>query len=640
MPLPEQLGPYRIGRRLGRGGMGTVYAAINVQDEQPAAVKVLAAALSQDEGFRDRFEAEVESLRKLRHLHIVRLYGFGEQDGLLFYAMELVEGRSLEEELAAGRRFSWQEVTHVAIQTCRALRHAHDRGIIHRDIKPANLMLNAAQEVKLSDFGIAKLFGASGMTVEGGIIGTAEFMAPEQADGRAATDRTDLYSLGGVMYALLARRPPFRARTLPEMLQLQRFAEADPVRRYAPETPPELERIIAQLLAKEPEKRLANAGVLIRRLEAMVEEMDATVPAKAKASGAAAEVDIANAATLAAPENGHSVKAPSDTMEFLPGAPSAPQTDKSSSTRIAVTAAGEDAAVRAADHGFDLAPTILRQTTRVFKTVEEADQEDAQREQVETHAVGWQTAALAATLLGLGLFIWWLLQPPGADKLLARIEAASATTQGLISVESDIEALLTNYKGHLDVTQRATLERYQEEIAIDRLERQFDRESRRLGGSRRLTPIERVYLDAVRTLRRDEVEGVKRLDALLSLFGTWPDSSRTTKRILALAHRQRSNAALSVRDAGTDDLKFIESRLAIAADLRDEDPQAARDIYRGILEIFGDRSWAAEIVDEVRGLLSTLPDPPSADEDDDEAVAMDSPDESPPPSRDVKTNEP
>ncbi len=636
MPLPEQLGPYRIGRRLGRGGMGTVYAAINAQDEQPAAVKVLAAALSNDEGFRDRFEAEVESLRKLRHPQIVRLYGFGEQDGLLFYAMELVEGRSLEEELAAGRRFDWREVTQITIQTCRALRHAHDRGIIHRDIKPANLMLNAAQEVKLSDFGIAKLFGASGMTVEGGIIGTAEFMAPEQTDGRAATDRTDLYSLGGVMYALLARRPPFRARTLPEMLQLQRYAEPDPVRRYAPETPLELEKIIAQLLAKEPEKRLANASVVIRRLEAMVEDLATSTPSVARASSAAADADIANAATLAAPENGHSVKSPSETMEFLPGAPSPPADGKSSGPRVSATAAGDDVAVRAADHGFDLAPTILRQTTRVFKTVEEADQEDAEREQDATPAVGWQTAALVATLLGLGLFIWWLLLPPDAETIMARIEAASGSTPGLNSVESEIESLLTSYDGHLDVTQRARLERYQEEIAIDRLERLFERESRRIGGSRKLTPIERAYLEAIRTLRRDEDAGVRKLDALLTLFGTSPDNARTTQRFLALARRQRDNARLAVVDAGTDDLKFIEARLVTAADLREEDPEASRGIYLGILEIFGEKPWATETVNQLNELIATLPSPPKPNED----VVVSESTEEPPPSNDVKTTDP
>ncbi len=589
--------------------MGTVYAAVNEQDQQAAAVKVLAAALSQDEGFRDRFEAEVESLRKLRHPHIVRLYGFGEQDGVLFYAMELVEGRSLEEELAAGRPFDWQDVTRIAIQTCRALRHAHDRGIIHRDIKPANLMLNAQEEVKLSDFGIAKLFGASGMTVEGGIIGTAEFMAPEQADGRAATERTDLYSLGGVMYTLLARRPPFRARTLPELLQLQRYAEADPVRRYAPDTPPELEKIIGQLLAKEPEKRLANAAVVIRRLEGMVEDLaDAEDRAPRIAPIAPTDAEIANAATLAAPENGPAPASPSATLEFLPGAPS-PAVDRAASTRVAPTAAAGEAPVRAVDEEFHLAPTLLRQTTRTFKTVEEADLEDAERGDETSHAFAWQTAALAATLLGLGLLIWWLLQPPDADTLLARVESNSSTPQTLATVEDDIEALLTNPEFDVSLSDRAKLQRYQEDIAIDKLERQFEREARRVGSGKKLTPIERAYLDAIRTLRRDEAAGADKLDALIRLFGTSPESGITTQRILEAARRQRFNARLSVTEAMTDDLNSLEKQLSTAADLREDDPDDARIIYTGIIDLYGDKPWAAETIQKVRQLLAELPPP-------------------------------
>ena len=151
----------------------------------------------------------------------------------------------------------------------RALKHAHDSGVIHRDIKPANLLITKDGEVKLSDFGIAKLFGATGLTADGGVLGTAEYMAPEQAEGRTATHRSDLYSLGGVLYALVAGRPPFQAKSIPEMLQLQRFAQPDPLRRYSQDVPDELASIIAQLLEKDPEKRIPSAMILARRLEAM-----------------------------------------------------------------------------------------------------------------------------------------------------------------------------------------------------------------------------------------------------------------------------------------------------------------------------------------------------------------------------------
>src|SRR3954471_4058476 len=264
-----RLGPYEIEKPLGRGGMGSVYAATDSQTGQRVAIKALTPQLAMAEGFRERFESEIESLKTLKHDGIVRLYGYGEQDGVLFYSMELVEGISLEDELKAGRRFTWREVTNIAIQLSLALKHAHDHGIIHRDIKPANILLQDDEHVKLADFGIARLFGTTSLTTAGGVLGTADYMSPEQADGRPVTARCDQYSLGGVMYALLAGRPPFRAKNLPQMLQLQRFANPEPVRRYAPDTPEQLEHVILQLLAKDPGARFPNTQVLARHLQAM-----------------------------------------------------------------------------------------------------------------------------------------------------------------------------------------------------------------------------------------------------------------------------------------------------------------------------------------------------------------------------------
>jgi len=155
----ERLGPYKIGKRLGHGGMGAVFEGVNVEAREPAAVKVLSPHLADDEGFRERFELEIETLKKLRHPNIVRMYGFGEEGGYLYYAMELVKGHSVEEELQLGRRFTWREVVQHSVKLLKALRHAHDHGVIHRDLKPANLLLaDDGNEIKLTDFGIARLW--------------------------------------------------------------------------------------------------------------------------------------------------------------------------------------------------------------------------------------------------------------------------------------------------------------------------------------------------------------------------------------------------------------------------------------------------------------------------------------------------
>jgi serine/threonine-protein kinase len=191
----EQMGPYKLGSRLGRGGMGAVYEATDSNTGATVAVKLLAAHLADDSGLRKRFNSEIDTLKGLRHPGIVQLLAFGEEDEQPYFAMELVRGKSLEQLLRSGRRFTWREAIAVALAVTRALKVAHDHGVIHRDLKPANLLVPGTvaadgaiaegdfrlADVKLADFGIARLFGATGHTAHGHIVGTAEYMAPEQA---------------------------------------------------------------------------------------------------------------------------------------------------------------------------------------------------------------------------------------------------------------------------------------------------------------------------------------------------------------------------------------------------------------------------------------------------------------------------
>ena len=268
MPL-EKLGPYKLEKILGRGGMGAVYVGLHEETGERAAVKVLSGHLADDDAFRERFKIEVETLKRLSHPSIVQLSGYGEDDGHLFYVMELVKGKSLHDELAAGRRFTWREVTRIGIEIAQALKHAHDRGIIHRDLKPANLLIDAQDHVKLTDFGIAKLYGGTNVTADGGVLGTADYMSPEQADGKQINSRCDLYSLGSVLYALLAGRPPFTGKTVVQVITALKNDKPVPLRRLAPDTPDELESIVLQLLEKDPQKRIPTALVLANRLKAM-----------------------------------------------------------------------------------------------------------------------------------------------------------------------------------------------------------------------------------------------------------------------------------------------------------------------------------------------------------------------------------
>ena len=265
--LPSTIGPYQIQEELGAGGMGTVYRAIHTESSELVAVKVLSATMAREPGLVERFRREIESLQKLTNPHIVRFLDSGEHDGTYYYAMELVEGETLTSRLGQVKRLGWEVVIDISVQVCRALKSAHDAGIIHRDLKPGNLMLTDEDLVKLTDFGVAQIFAAGKLTATGGIVGTAEYMSPEQAQGRKAHRTSDLYSLGAVMYCMLTGRPPFQGRSTVELIQKQRYGQFDSPRSIVPEIPRWLDEVVCRLLSKEPEDRYPDAYVLGLRLQ-------------------------------------------------------------------------------------------------------------------------------------------------------------------------------------------------------------------------------------------------------------------------------------------------------------------------------------------------------------------------------------
>jgi hypothetical protein len=279
-----RLGPWIVESELGRGGMGTVYRAVADPPAEHgpnvAALKVLAAELALDAGFRQRFQREIDILRELDHPNVVRFYGSGEERGRFYFAMEMVEGPGFDLILEQRNRIPWQEVLDLALQVTLALRHAHDRGVIHRDLKPSNLMRVATTSedypfgiVKLTDFGIASLFSSPHLTVPGGVVGTAEYLSPEQAAGKPVSKRSDLYSLGVVLYTLLTGRTPFKG-DVPTLLHQHLFAQFDRPGRLAIDTPPDFDEVICDLMEKDPERRPGDASSLYRRLESIRRKME------------------------------------------------------------------------------------------------------------------------------------------------------------------------------------------------------------------------------------------------------------------------------------------------------------------------------------------------------------------------------
>ncbi|MCG6157839.1 serine/threonine protein kinase [Rubinisphaera margarita] len=276
--IPDQVGPYQIERKIGSGGMGTVYLGRHVESDRVAAVKVLPASLAREEGFVLRFTREIEAMQSVSNPHIVEIYESGVDDSeTYYYAMEYVEGVTLNQYIRDQGRIPWRTVIELAIQICQALKSAHDAGVIHRDLKPSNLLITPDENIKLLDFGVAQVFASSRLTKTGGIIGTAEYMSPEQAQGRRATKKSDIYSLGAVMYAMLTARPPFSGQTSMEVIQKHRFGQFDRPRTYVPDIPHWLDDVVCQCLEKDPDKRYPDTYVLSLRLKEILKKVDLSI---------------------------------------------------------------------------------------------------------------------------------------------------------------------------------------------------------------------------------------------------------------------------------------------------------------------------------------------------------------------------
>lgn len=269
----RKLGKYDIHERLGRGGMAEVYKGYHANLDRYVAIKVLHAFLADDPEFKDRFLREAQNVARLKHPNIVQVYDFDfdPESESYYMVMELIEGPTLKDRLTGmgnqGELLPYTESLRIVREAAGALAYAHSRNMIHRDVKPANLMLDHDERVVLTDFGIAKIVTGVQFTASGGMVGTPAYMAPEQGLGEAGDERSDLYSLGIILYQLLTGQLPYDGEAPLAIILKHLNAPMPSVRDHHPEYPESVEHLVMRLMAKDVEDRYQTANDLIQDLE-------------------------------------------------------------------------------------------------------------------------------------------------------------------------------------------------------------------------------------------------------------------------------------------------------------------------------------------------------------------------------------
>ncbi len=605
----EFLGPYRIGKPIGRGGMGSVFEAVHEKTGERVAVKLISQHVADEVRFRRRFDAEVKVLQRLRHQGIVRLIGFGEESGRLFYSMELVEGESLQQRIRREKKLDWLPTIDIAIQVCSALKHAHDIGVLHRDLKPANLLLTSDDTVKIVDFGIAKDYFAEHQTMEGSVLGTADYMAPEQATGTGCTVQTDLYTLGSVMYAMLTGRPPFTGKTATKVIDALQRDPPVPLDLINPELPIDLVELIHELLAKVPADRPPTALAVMNRLKEMraglqrsqtimVDGLPTKVNEEPDPHSNDTNIvgpDLQSKATGVVPASGGDT----DVRTDVPADDGLLDSEANTPTLQSGDGATE---VRGQEVASDSTPQ-----TR-FQTVSEEEQSErrwAQSEADETNGK-WTHAVMLVLMLGVLIAGgWYFVQStrlPGAAESYQRI-----VDTGQIELMDDFLRRFEGQEAHAELL---------EEVQRLRMESRLTSTLKRLKTQARLgvTPLnalEQGFVDAM-DIRLDDP------NLASQKLGLWLDVHRNSTERLGEIERELISIAEFEQEqlAGTEaqvviDPKAVELIDQIQSRVEKAPTEEVRKMLEGILELYQDDEWAKPALDEAKRQLEAINDVPA-----------------------------
>ena len=272
----QMLGPYRIINQVGKGGMATVYKAYQPSVDRYVAIKVLPSQLAESREFATRFQQEARIIAKLEHPHILPVFDYGESDGVAYFVMRYMDAGTLKEKMIEGRPLPLQEIDRLFTQLANALSYAHSKGIVHRDLKPANVLIDSHGNVFLTDFGIAKLLESASprLTQTDAIMGTPAYISPEQAQGQTVDQRSDIYSLGIILYEMVTGSVPFTAETPLAVLFKHISDPLPPPSLVKPDIRPSVEQVLLKALAKDPRDRFSTAAEFVAAWERALQTVE------------------------------------------------------------------------------------------------------------------------------------------------------------------------------------------------------------------------------------------------------------------------------------------------------------------------------------------------------------------------------
>ncbi|MFM9070807.1 MAG: Stk1 family PASTA domain-containing Ser/Thr kinase, partial [Acidimicrobiaceae bacterium] len=415
---------YEIGKRIGRGGMAEIFQARDILLDRPVAMKVLFPEFATDPAFVERFRREAQAAANLNHPNIVAVYDWGKVNNTYYIAMEYVNGRTLADILKQSGTLTPMQVCDVMSEVASALISAHQNGVIHRDIKPGNILVSTTGQVKVADFGIARALGAGveqGLTQTGAVMGTATYFSPEQAQGVSTDQRSDIYSLGVVMYEMLSGTAPFTGENAVAIAYKQVHEYAMPLDQRLASIPPEVAAIVAKCMEKSPADRYSSAEEVRDELRRFVEGMPVLAVSAKKEAGRTTQVlpqtDV-NATTV--------ISAQDAATELLPKTSATknvktnyPPYDDKSPQRTAVFVFGAlFAAIILLAGGLFLYQTLTRNSANASITVPDVRNLTVKQASEQLLASGFTPIPYAATKDGVGNDIVYAQDPP--PSVLAR----------------------------------------------------------------------------------------------------------------------------------------------------------------------------------------------------------------------------